>query len=161
MTATMTMTSALPAEPRSAMVGPGCPWSATDRRRAMAGLLLGLIGLGLCWYGAGGESLLSDQMQWVAGAVLALAVLGLSALSWIVAGLRRVRLLRREVLTTLRAPVSSAARAHATAGNVLVGPAMTRFHAADCALARGKATREVPRARAVEDQLAPCPVCAP
>ncbi|HEV7862665.1 MAG TPA: hypothetical protein VGR20_08195, partial [Acidimicrobiia bacterium] len=95
-------------------------------------------------------------------AATTVALLGL--VSWLVAGLRRVRRLRHEVFPLLEA--SAVARRSAGAAATPIGsafvtaPGMTRFHRPACPLAAGKPVRPVRSDEAQGEGLVPCGVCA-
>ena len=159
-------TAPWPGEPRAAVLGDDAPGRKGDLLRAAALAGLGLAGLAATWYAGSGQADWADVLPWASLGVAAtsLAVFGL--VSWLVAGLRRVRRLRREVLPLLKAMAAQAAPATAqlsaafTAKTYVVAPGMTRFHVAGCALASGKPVRPLAAADAEAGGLVPCGVCA-
>ena len=89
----------------------------------------------------------------------------LGPIAWLMAALRRVRSLRREVMPWLEAAVStpsisSPARTAPGADFVRVA-GMTRFHQPGCPLVTGKPVRPLIIEEARAAALEPCGVCGP
>jgi hypothetical protein len=151
-----------PAEGRAAVLGDDAPWRSGDLLRAAVIGGAGLAGLVLTWYGASGRADWADELPWVCAGVAATTVAVLGLVSWTVAGLRRVRRLRREVLPLLQAATALRQAARPAAASAVDGfvaaPGMTRFHRPTCPLASGKPVRPVRRGEA--EGLVPCGVCA-
>jgi 4-amino-4-deoxy-L-arabinose transferase-like glycosyltransferase len=157
-----------PAELRAEVLGADAPWRTGDLLLAAGLAAAGLTGLALTWYGASDQPDWADQLPWASLGVAATTIALLGLVSWLVAGLRRVRRLRREVLPLLAAnaaPRRSASGAAVTAiGTALVtAPGMTRYHRPACPLAAGKPVQSVRPVRPDEADgagLVPCGVCA-
>jgi hypothetical protein len=158
-----------PGEPRAAVLGDDAPWRRGDLLRAAGLSALGLAGLGGAWYAGGGQADWADVLPWASLGVAATSVAVLGLVSWLVAGLRRVRRLRAEVLPLLQAMAArrpsarpaTVQRAASLNGNGYVSaPGMTRFHVATCPLASGKPVRPLRRDAALADGLVACGVCA-
>jgi hypothetical protein len=151
-----------PAEVRAAVFGDDAPWRTGDLVRAAGLAAAGLTGLSLTWYGASAQPDWADQLPWASLGVAATTIALLGLVSWLVAGLRRVHRLRREVLPLLAASAAPRRSASAAAvtpiGTALVtAPGMTRFHRPACPLAAGKPVQPV---EADSAGLVPCGVCA-
>ena len=146
------------------MFGDDAPWRAGDFLRAAGLTGLGLAGLALSWYGAGGRADWADELPWVSAAAAATTVAVLGLVSWTAAGLRRVRRLRREVLPLVQAVATARLTSRAdivpsAVDGFVAAPGMTRFHVPTCPLTTGKPVRPVHNGEA--DGLVPCGVCAP
>jgi hypothetical protein len=169
-TATVTAPAPAPAsaEARAAFLGADAPWRTGDLLRAAGLAAAGITGLVLTWYSASDQPDWPDQLPWASLGVAATTVALLGLVSWLVAGLRRVRRLRREVLPLLgaqaqagAAPRSAGAASVTPVGTALVtAPGMTRFHRPACPLAAGKPVQPVLADDAVGAGLVSCGVCA-
>ena len=163
-----TFSAPWPGEPRAAVLGDDAPWRTGDLLRTAGLAALGLAGLAGSWYAGSGQADWADVLPWASLGVAATSVAVLGLVSWLVAGMRRVRRLRREVLPLLqaRAAVRPSARPAAqrpaalTVNGYVSAPGMTRFHLATCPLARGKPVRPLRRDDAEADGLVACGVCA-
>jgi len=153
-----------PVEGRAAVLGADAPWRPGDLARAALLAGVGLAGLGLSWYGGSGRADWADELPWacLGAAATAVAVLGL--VSWLTAGLRRVRRLRREVLPLVQAAAlrhsPRPAAASPAGGGFVTAPGMTRFHRPTCPLAAGKPVQPVRVDDIDRAGLVPCGVCA-
>ena len=145
------------------MLGDDAPWRTGDLLRAAGLAGAGLAGLAVAWYGASGRADWADELPWVSAAAAATTVAVLGLVSWMAAGLRRVRELRREVLPLIQA-VATAPRSSqpdnvpSAVDGFVAAPGMTRFHLPTCPLTTGKPVRPVGNGDA--DGLVPCGVCA-
>jgi hypothetical protein len=155
------------AEARAAFLGADAPWRAGDLLRAAGLAAAGITGLVLTWYCASDQPDWPDQLPWASLGVAATTVALLGFVSWLAAGLRRVRRLRHEVLPLLQAAAGSLA--HGSDGGAAVMPmgtalvtvpGMTRFHRPACPLAAGKPVEAVRPDEAEGAGLVPCGVCA-
>jgi hypothetical protein len=152
-------------ERRAAMLGVDAPWRTGDLLRAAALAGFGLAGVAAAWLGASGRADWADELPWASFGAVATSVAVLGLVTWLVAGLRRVAQLRREVLPLVKVAAArrvAAGRAASTvpAGDFVVAPGMTRFHAAGCPLASGKPVRLLDAGDAEAAGLVPCGVCA-
>jgi hypothetical protein len=157
-----------PGEPRTAVLGDDAPWRTGDLLGAAVLAALGVAGLAASWYAGSSQADWADVLPWASLGVVATSVAVVGLVSWLVAGLRRVRRLRREVLLLLQATAAlrpsarpAAQRPAAVPTNGFVSaPGMTRFHLATCPLATGKPVRPLRRDDAEADGLVACGVCA-
>lgn len=159
------ITAPSPGEVRAAVLGDEAPWRSGDLLLAAGLAGAGLAGLALTWYGASGQADWADELPRASVGVAATTVAVLGLVSWLMAGLRRVRRLRREVLPLLRAGavVRHSARpvVASLAGSPFVtAPGMTRFHRPTCPLAAGKPVHPLRRDEANGAGLVPCGMCA-
>lgn len=139
------------------------PWRRDDLFWAAALAGGGLAGLAVAWYGAGGDARWTDELPWVGAGVAATTVAVAGLVSWLTAGLRRVRRLRRDVLGLVQAAAARRATARPAASaaepeGFVAAPGMTRFHVPSCPLAAGKPVRPVRPGDT--DGLVACGVCA-
>jgi hypothetical protein len=152
------------------------PWQGQDVIRVAWMTLLGLTGLGVCWFGASGAADFQNQINWIAGAAAALVLAGIGMIGWLLAGFREVHRASHQVATVLRtdylhltmanaldddltSPARSAAVPSQSPDTYVVGPAMTRAHTPDCLLVRGKAVVEIAAADIRWRGLESCEVC--
>ena len=141
------------------------PWRARDFGRSVLLGLLGFAGIGACWYGAGGQTNLRDQVGWILASLLAVAVLVLSGVTWLVTGFREVRHgirdldLDKQAVFDLRDRVSISADLDSPQGGLVTAEGMSRVHRPDCLLVRGKSVQRVPNDRPPGSR--PCGVCLP
>lgn len=157
-----------PGEPRAAVLGDDAPWRKRDLLRAAGLAAVGLAGLGGAWYAGSDQADWADVLPWASLGVAATAVAVLGLVSWMTAGLRRVRRLRREILPSLQAVAAlrpsarPATELHAlgSTNGFVSAPGMTRYHLATCPLATGKPIRPLRRDDAEADGLVACGVCA-
>jgi hypothetical protein len=150
-------------EPRAAVLGDDAPWRAGELVRVGVVSAAGLIGVAVAWYGASAHADWPDTLPWASLGTGALTVALLGLVAWLMAALRRVRNLRREVMPRLKAAVStpsitSPARTAPGADFVTAG-GMTRFHHPGCPLATGKPVRPLTIEDARSATLKPCGVC--
>ncbi|HKN39694.1 MAG TPA: hypothetical protein VJ456_11350 [Acidimicrobiia bacterium] len=163
----LTLVTAAPrGERRAPVLGDDAPWRSADLLRAAALAGAGLAGLALTWSGAAGRADWVDELPWACAGVAATTVAVLGLVSWLVAGLRRVRRLRCDVLplvqaaAAVRPAVRPAAAAPLADGGFVTAPGMTRFHRPACPLAAGKPVRPLRPGEAGGAGLVPCGVCA-
>jgi hypothetical protein len=163
------LTAPWPGEARAAVLGNDAPWRRGDLLRAAGLAAFGLAGLAGAWYAGSGQADWADVLPWASLGVAATSVAVLGLVSWLVAGLRRVRRLRREVLPLLQATAAQRSSANPAttqrssafnANGYVSAPGMTRFHLATCPLASGKPVRPLRRDAALADGLVACGVCA-
>ena len=149
---------------RAAVLGDDAPWRSGDLL-ASAGLAgVGLAGLVLSWYGGSSRADWADELPWACLGAVATTIAVLGLVTWLAAGLRRVRGLRREVLPMVQAaalrhsprPVA----APSAVGGFVAAPGMTRFHRPTCPLATGKPVEPLRRDQLDGAGLVPCEVCA-
>lgn len=138
------------------------PWSRRDAVVVAAVLVLALIGLMIGWLGVSDTVDLDSQTSWLGFGIAALILGGFGMVIWLLLGLRRVAVLRREVLTELDRRHPKQARAHRvlTDGHefgTITG--MRRYHAADCQLLEDKEATFAAASVHAEAGLMPCPIC--
>ena len=157
-----------PGEPRATVLGDDAPWRKRDLLRAAGLAALGLAGLAGAWYAGSDQADWADVLPWASLGVAATSVAVLGLVNWLVAGLRRVRRLRREILPLLQAAAVRPSARPATeldalqsANGFVSAPGMTRYHRATCPLATGKPVRPLRRDDAETDGLVACGVCTP
>jgi hypothetical protein len=133
----------------------------------VGGVGLGLLGLVICGWGAGGEVDLSDQIRWLLGGILSVAVASLSLAYWLYSGLRTVRLEAGRVLRSV-VPLGHLSGSGGTALDrnsdvtselLVTAPGMKRYHGMRCPLVAGKAVHAVGPAEIAEAKLRPCGAC--
>jgi hypothetical protein len=152
-------------EPRAAVLGDDAPWRAGELVRVGVVSAAGLIGVAVAWYGASAQADWPDTLPWASLGACAVTVAMLGLVAWLMAALRRVRNLRREVTPWLEAAVSSPSisaptRTEPGAHFVTVG-GMTRFHRPGCPLVTGKPAGPLTIEEARAAALEPCGVCGP
>jgi hypothetical protein len=152
-------------EPRAAVLGDDAPWRTGELVRVGVVCAAGLIGVAVAWYGASAQADWPDTLPWASLGAAAVTVAMLGLVAWLMAALRRVRRLRREVMPWLEAAVSTpgitaTVRTARGADFVTVG-GMTRFHRPGCPLVAGKPVRPLTIEDARISALGPCGVCGP
>lgn len=139
------------------------PWSRRDAVAVAVILVLAVVGLVVGWFGVSDTVDLDSQTGWLGLGIGALIVGGFGMVVWLLLGLRRVAVLRREVLTELdrRHPVPTRpAVRDLTAGQAFGTVAgMRRYHVADCQLLAGKDVTFAEPAAHEQAGLRPCPIC--
>jgi len=140
------------------------PWSRRDAVAVAVILLLAVIGLVIGWFGVSDTVDLDSQTGWLGVGIAALIVGGFGMTVWLLLGLRRVSVLRREVLTAIDrrhpAPARAEARADMTDRHrfgTVTG--MRRYHAANCQLLLGKDVTFAEAGAHRKAGLRPCPIC--
>jgi hypothetical protein len=152
-------------EPRAAVLGDDAPWRTGELVRVGVVSTAGLIGVAVAWYGASAQADWPDTLPWASLGAAAVTVALLGPVAWLMAALRRVRSLRREVMPWLEAAVSTpnigpTVPTAPGADFVTVG-GMTRFHRPGCPLVTGKPVRPLTIEEARASALEPCGVCGP
>jgi hypothetical protein len=152
-------------EPRAAVLGDDAPWRTGELVRVCVVSTAGLIGVAVAWYGASAQADWPDTLPWAPLGAAAVTVAMLGLVAWLMAALRRVRSLRREVMPWLEGAVStpsinSPVRTAPGADFVTAG-GMTRFHQPACPLVTGKPVRPLTVEDARASALEPCGVCGP
>ncbi len=139
------------------------PWSRRDAVAVALILLVAVIGMAIGWFGVSDTVDLDSQTGWLGLGIAALIVGGFGMVVWLLLGLRRVAVLRREVLTALdrRHPNPAPAPRSLVTDRQLLGtvPGMQRYHAADCQLLLGKQVQFADAASHDRAGLRPCPIC--
>ena len=139
------------------------PWSRRDAVAVAVILLVAVIGLVVGWFGVSDTVDLDSQTGWLGVGIAALIVGGFGMVVWLLLGLRRVAMLRREVLTELDrrhpAPARPAAPGLTTGQNFGTVAGMRRYHAADCQLLAGKDVTFAALATHEQAGLRACPIC--
>lgn len=139
------------------------PWSRRDAVIVAVVLLLAVAGLVIGWFGVSDTVDLDSQTGWLGVGIGALIVGGFGMTVWLLLGLRRVAVLRREVLTTLdrQHPAARTAAPTGLTDRQRLGtvPGMRRYHGANCQLLLGKDVRFADAGTHVQAGLRPCPIC--
>jgi hypothetical protein len=154
------------------------PWTPRGFLGPAVVVVIGLVALGICWYGVSGEATLEDQTPWLAGAVLSTIVSATGTVLWLVLGFRAVRGGQRQVVADARVALgldrivlprrgvtqpTSAGSATPSVGDpspvLVTARGMSRVHRLDCPLVRGKVVREVPVDQMRVGGLSSCGVC--
>jgi hypothetical protein len=152
-------------EPRASVLGDEAPWRSGELVRVVAVAAVGLVGMGVAWYGASGQADWPDILPWASLGAAAATVAVLAFVAWLMAALRRVRSLRQELMPRLEAAVVArsavAAAPLASGAEFVAAPGMTRFHRPDCPLAVGKPVRPLTPDETRVAGLGPCGVCCP
>jgi hypothetical protein len=143
-----------------------------DATRSSSIVVLGLVGLTICWWGASGQANWHDQSSWLAGAVASTALAAVGTSRWLMAGLRNVRLAKRELFAELGAQgflepgvrtAEASERGTSTADRAaefVASPTMTRFHRPECILVRNKPQVAGLSPREIHDRkMRECGVC--
>lgn len=138
------------------------PWSRRDAVAVAVVLLVALIGLVIGWLGVSDTVDLDSQTSWLGFGIAALILGGFGMVVWLLLGLRRVAVLRREVLIELdrRNPKPVRTRRVLTDSQeygTVTG--MRRYHAADCQLLDDKTPTFAAAAVHADAGLLPCPIC--
>ncbi|MBA3742334.1 hypothetical protein [Sporichthya sp.] len=138
------------------------PWSRRDAVAVAVVLLLALIGLVIGWLGVSDTVDLDSQTGWLGFGIAAVILGGFGMVIWLLLGLRRVAVLRREVLTELdrRHPKPVRTPGVLTDGQQFgTVTGMRRYHAAGCQLLEDKAPSFAAASVHAEAGLLPCPIC--
>jgi hypothetical protein len=146
------------------------PWLPQDVTRVVAMTALGLIGVGVGWYGAGGTTSLNHQMLWTVLASAGAILIGSSQGLFVLQAFRVIRARRFAVMTDVAALIPGnepTTVASPTDGDVLdvdelrvAADTMTHYHRPDCPLAVGKAVplQGTPAEHTAQGRVA-CGVC--
>jgi hypothetical protein len=129
---------------------------------------LGILIAVVCWYRVSGQVRLRDQQSWAAVSVLGLVVGCLGGVSWLLVGLRAVRLGQRQLLADIAVVMDWPADLAGYAGRrqaaatdspdeLVSGPGMTLVHRAACPVARGKDVAPVAEGHGLDA----CAMCLP
>lgn len=152
------------------------PWRRTHIVRALVPVVVGAVVSGVCWFQLAGEVTLEAQQGWLVGAFFGTAIAALGGVYVLLVGLREVRIGQRLLVADLAQvmdwPLSRTGRvlsaAEAAGGDgatenaqltLVTGPGMTLVHRADCAIAKGKAMRELTAEEAAGESLGRCGMC--
>ena len=137
------------------------PWVRGDALVTAVLAALGLVGLVIGWVGISGTVDLDSQMRWLAFGITALIVGGAGMVLWLLAGLRAVTDLKREVLTEIEArlPVAAQAAAPAAVAGFGTVPGMRRYHHPRCTMLAGKDATWADATAHAAAGLQPCGIC--
>ena len=139
------------------------PWARRDAIAVALVLLVALVGLTVGWFGVSDTVDLNDQTRWLGLGIGALIVGGFGMVVWLLLGLRRVAVLRRQVLADLdrRHPVAATGPVISVTDrqNFGTAPGMRRYHALDCQMLDGKAVTKADASAHEKAGLRPCPIC--
>jgi len=135
------------------------PWDLADLRRLTRTSSLSSTGVVVSWLVASGTTDPAKQQYAVAGGVVAAALTVAGLAGWVLAGMRTVRVRRREAVQDVR--VLLARRrivAPEPAAGVVAAPVTVRGtthrHVRTCVMVRGKPVGVVRN-----KSLSPCPIC--
>lgn len=139
------------------------PWAVHDVSRYVLLCGIGLLAQAGCWVGISGTGSFDAQAGWLAAAIAAAVLVLLAGAQFLLAGTRNVQSAQRTLTPLLRtraavAPIGTASAAEPARGTRVASPAMTRHHAPDCQLVRGKAVLTLNAAGMLTRR--PCGVCA-
>lgn len=138
------------------------PWARRDAVVVAVVLLLAVIGMVVGWLGVSDTVDLDDQTGWLGFGIGALILGGFAMVFWLLMGLRRVAVLRREVMTEVNrrrpGPVSTVADLTERHG-LATAPGMRRYHLASCQMLEGKAATLANEASHTRAGLLRCPIC--
>jgi len=138
------------------------PWARRDALLPALLTVLGLVGLVVGWLGISDTVSLSRQSRWLGLGIGSVVLAALGVVLWLVAGLRNLGRLRRQVLADLaRAaehaqPEPDEVEAEARFG-IVAG--QRRHHGADCELLMGKDVRWLTAAEVAASGTAACGIC--
>jgi hypothetical protein len=142
------------------------PWRVGDLMILYACSAVGLLVIGIAWFGASSSVVVSSQLRWTNVGIGGLIILGAGILAWILAGRRAVGELRRHVTSLIPLPEQSVATepapapASTAAGGRLVSAAgMTHYHRPDCIFVAGKAVKKGTERTFRRQKRTPCAGC--
>lgn len=144
------------------------PWGDREVIRLGVASAVGLVAIGVSWFGTSGSADTGHQALWLNIGVAGLVIAALSNAGWLLHGRRQVGRRRAELIALQPAPAES--RAEAAAGRPVLPleetltmpldgvrvPGQRVVHRPDCPLVAGKAAEPV---NAGEGP--PCGVCVP
>jgi len=129
--------------------------------------VVGVAVLVVCWVKVSGKTTLRAQQGWAIGSLIGVTIVCLAAGAWLLAGLREVRLGRRQLLIDIVAVIgqptavtAAGARRGAVAAVLVSGPNMTLMHRPDCPIVRGKPVAVVSPAEIEARSPGRCGMCA-
>ncbi len=142
------------------------PWRLGDLLVLYACAAVGLLIIGIAWFGAASSVDVHSQVRWTDLGVGGVIIVGGGVLAWVLAGRRAVGELRREVTSRIPLPVretDQVSAAIATPGpgpdGVVSGPGMTHYHRRDCIFVLGKTVKRGTERGFRRQKRAPCPAC--
>jgi hypothetical protein len=142
-------------EHRSPYLGPAGAWTRGNAAAATLLAAVSMAGIAIAWVGASDQTHLEDEVPWLVVGVIALAVGGVGASTWLGRGLRSIRAERLALRRRLIAMDVGRAAAAERSDIRVMAAGMTRLHRPDCEYVRGKSVREV-----APDAAGACVVCA-
>jgi len=140
------------------------PWARRDVLVVGIVLVLAVLGLGIGWFGVSDTVDLNGQTRWLGFGIGALILGGFAMVFWLLMGLRRVAVLRREVVTAVNRRHPEPARTSTVLTDrqeLATAPGMRRFHLTTCQMLEGKEATVASEAAHAEAGLLPCPICLP
>ncbi|MDQ2650713.1 MAG: hypothetical protein M3Z03_14345 [Actinomycetota bacterium] len=153
------------------------PWDLTDLVSLTSFALIGLFGLIAASIGARSVDSFAAQQGWAAAGVASIGLAFVGMVSWIKAGLRRIREIQADAvdeLSHLVMPIDATRSRPAIASDQLVvapgnerpaevvtGPGMSRYHHPRCVFAAGKQVEAASPSSLTRSGLTPCEVCLP
>jgi hypothetical protein len=146
----------------SATAGRAQPWSLSDVRLAVPTSGVAIVLLVWGWWVSSGAAKVSDAVPGVVIGVVAVLAIAGSAVSWVAAGRRAIRLRRVELMQAIESLEGIAQPATPDKSMSLVAvPGSPRFHRADCLLVRGKKVEQMPDGVRLVRHRTPCEMCEP
>ena len=143
------------------------PWRLGDLMVLYVCTAVGLLIIGIAWFGASSSVVVSSQVRWTNVGVGGLIVLGAGILAWVLAGRRAVGELRRHVISLIPVP-ADAPRATAPVRAVVErpnderlvsAPGMTHYHRPDCIFVAGKQVKASTERALRRQKRTPCGAC--
>ena len=123
---------------------PSEPWSAGQVSRVLGVSALGLIGVCVGWFGAGGTLSLSQELMWTVLAIAGVALAAVGQGMFVLDAFRVIKARRLAVMTDVAALVGRYEPADHTGPTEVADtdrvatPTMTHYHRPWCPLAHGK-----------------------
>jgi hypothetical protein len=149
------------------------PWRLGDLFLLYACTAVGLLTIGVAWYGASSSVVVSSQLRWMNVGVGGVIVLGAGILAWVLAGRRAVGALRRDLTARIAVPGDtialescvSAPRSDSRAErpqsekSFVSSPGMQHYHRRGCIFAAGKQVVESTERSFRRQKRTPCRAC--
>ena len=149
------------------------PWRLGDLFLLYACTAVGLLTIGVAWYGASSSVVLSSQVRWMNVGVGGVIVLGAGILAWVLAGRRAVGALRRDVTALIPVPGETIALESSVSAprsgsrverpqserSLVSGRGMKHYHRPGCIFAAGKQVSESTERTFRRQKLTPCRAC--
>jgi hypothetical protein len=142
------------------------PWRLGDLFLLYACTAVGLLIIGIAWFGASSSVDVDTQVRWTNLGVGGLIILGAGVLAWLLAGRRAIGELRRHVTPLIPVPIheagdvtSDGAKPDPDANDLVSGPGMTHYHRRHCVFVAGKAVKKGTERSFHRQKRKPCGAC--